>query len=89
MTNFINLAVVILLVNFNTHSSGEGMVNFILNGEYRYFMPPMVSIVGIIEEDTRDITGKNKGPKNESQMLRRKKPLPRHTNSLSSLVSKI
>jgi hypothetical protein len=52
-------------------------------------MPPMVSIVGIIEEDTRDITGKNKGPKNESQMLRRKKPLPRHTNSLSSLVSKI
>jgi hypothetical protein len=62
---------------------------FVLNGEYRYFMPPMVSIVGIIEEDTRDISGKNKGTKNESQMLRRKKPLPRHTNGLSSLVSKI
>lgn len=37
MTNFINLAVVILLVNFNTHSSGEGMVDFILNGEYSDF----------------------------------------------------
>ena len=62
---------------------------FILNRECRYFMPPMVSIIGIIEEDSRDITGKIKMLKNDTQMLRRKKPLPRHANNLNALVSKI
>jgi hypothetical protein len=62
---------------------------FILNREYRYFMPPMISIIGIIEEDSRDITGKIKLLKNDTQMLKRKKPLPKHANNLNALVSKI
>jgi len=61
---------------------------FILNREYRFFMPPMISIIGIIEEDSRDLTGNVKLQKNNSQMVRRKNPLPKH-NNLNLMVSKI
>ncbi len=64
---------------------------FILNREFRYFIPPMVSIIGIIEEDNRDTTEagtKIRLNKSSNPMIQRKKPLPK-SNCLNSIINKI
>jgi hypothetical protein len=62
---------------------------FIINKEYRYFFPPMISIIGIIEEDSRDIMGKSRIIKHNQLIIKRKNPLPKQTGNLSSLINKM
>lgn len=62
---------------------------FIINKEFRCIFPPMISIVGIIEEDNRDLTGQNFKIKSEQQIIRRRKPLPKQLNNLNSIISKV
>jgi hypothetical protein len=62
---------------------------FILNKEYRFFFPPMISIVGIIEEDYKNIFDKNKININKmanAPMVRRKNPIKSSTNSLTNIL---
>ncbi len=63
---------------------------FIVNKEFRYFCPPMISIVGIIEEDNRDISGNNriKLHRNSNNLIvKRNKPLPKHSTNLNAIVN--
>ena len=62
---------------------------YVLNKEFRCLFPPMISIVGIIEEDYRDIGMGNKIRLNKDPnepIIRRKKPLLKKTGTLNSLV---
>jgi len=61
---------------------------FSLNKEYRYFFPPMISIVGLIEEDNRYVNGEIKINKNYNQpYIRRSKPLQNSNNKLLNIIS--
>ena len=62
---------------------------YVLNKEFRCFFPPMISIVGIIEEDFRDmgLGGKIRFNRNPNEpLIRRKKPLQKKTNTLNNIV---
>jgi hypothetical protein len=62
---------------------------YVLNKEFRCFFPPMISIVGIIEEDFRDmgIGSKLRFNRDPSEpIIRRKKPLQKKTNTLNNIV---
>ena len=56
---------------------------FILNKEYRYLLPPMMSIISSIEEYNKDI--KKKYEKNDNFVIKRTKPLVTISNSLKVL----
>ena len=63
---------------------------FMLNKEFRYFYPPMISIVGTIEEDNRDITGCHRIKLNKNSnnlIIKRNKPLPKHSTNLNTIVN--
>jgi len=61
---------------------------FLLNKEYRYFFPPMISIVGLIEEDNRLMNSEIKINKNYNQpYVRRSKPLQNSNNKLLNMIS--
>jgi hypothetical protein len=64
---------------------------FVLNKEFRCFFPPMISIIGIIEEDNRDLTGGIKIKHNkisDEPIIKRKTQLQKHKNTLHSIVTK-
>ena len=64
---------------------------FILNKEFRCFFPPMVSIIGIIEEDNRVINAGTKIKHNkmsDEPIIKRKTQLPKQKNTLQSIVIK-
>jgi hypothetical protein len=49
----------------------------------------MISIIGVIEEDTRDLTGIYKTSKHKpNQIIRRQKPMPNQSNKLNLIVNK-
>ena len=58
---------------------------FILNKEFRYFFPPMISIIGTIEEDNKNVTNINNRQINHT-ILRRNKPLINKTNKLVDII---
>jgi hypothetical protein len=62
---------------------------YIINREYRFILPPMVSIIGLIEEDNKDLTNSNKINFGNHQRIKRTKPLPKQSNNLNSIVNKI
>jgi hypothetical protein len=57
---------------------------YLLNQEFRNILPPMISIINIIEEDYKNIYTKNIKPINKP-ILFRKKPLPKQGNILIDL----
>jgi len=62
---------------------------FVLNKEFRYFFPPMISIIGIIEEDNRDLSGGTKIKINklvDKPLIKRKTQLPNKTNKLTDFI---
>jgi hypothetical protein len=64
---------------------------FILNKEFRCFFPPMISIIGIIEEDNRDLSGGIKIKHNKisnEPIIKRKTQLPKQKNTLHLIVTK-
>jgi len=63
---------------------------FILNKEFRCFFPPMISIIGIIEEDNRDLSGGIKIKHNkmyDEPIIKRRTQLQKQ-NPLQLLVKK-
>lgn len=65
---------------------------FMVNKEFRHFFPPMVSIVGIIEEENRDLTGNKRVQYNksfENTLIKRKKPLPNKSSTLNIMINKM
>jgi hypothetical protein len=64
---------------------------FILNKEFRYFFPPMISIIGIIEEENRNIINNSKSRQSKifnQPIIQRKKQLPKQLNSLNNILNK-
>jgi len=60
---------------------------FIVNKEYRYFFPPMISLIGLIEEDNVNLTNySNTNKQNNQTMLRRNKPLSNKNNRLVDII---
>ena len=59
---------------------------FIVNKEFRYFCPPMISIIGIIEEDNKNVSNLNNNRQVNHTMLRRNKPLANRTNKLVDII---
>ena len=65
---------------------------FMVNKEFRHFFPPMVSIVGMIEEENRDLTGNKKVQYNktyDNTLVKRRKPLPNKSSTLNVMVNKM
>jgi len=62
---------------------------FIINKEFRYLVPPMISIIGTIEEDNRNTTNYSQNNKNNHNLLRRTKPLSNKGNKLSDIIQTI
>jgi len=61
---------------------------FIVNKEFRYFFPPMISIIGIIEEDN-NISNNNINRQSNKTILKRNKPLANKSNRLVDIISQI
>ena len=60
---------------------------FIVSKEFRCFFPPMISIIGIIEEDNKNKTNPINFNRNQNQtMLRRNKPFANRTNKLVDII---
>jgi len=59
---------------------------FIVNKEFRYFFPPMISIISFIEEDNKNIS--NNKQSNQT-ILKRNKPLANRTNKLVDIITQI
>ena len=60
---------------------------FIVNKEYRYIFPPMISIISLIEEDNKNISNyTNVYKQSNQQMLRRTKPLLNRNNKLVDII---
>jgi len=62
---------------------------FVLNREYRHIYPPMISIIGVIEEINRDISGVTKikiDKSSDNLIIKRKKPLIKQSNNLNYLI---
>ena len=60
---------------------------FIVSKEFRCFFPPMISIIGIIEEDNKNQTTTSNFNRNQNQtMLRRSKPFANRTNKLVDII---
>jgi len=57
---------------------------FIVNKEFRCFFPPMISIIGIIEEDNKNLTNTN--IRSNKCILKRNKPLANRTNKLVDII---
>jgi hypothetical protein len=65
---------------------------FMVNKEFRHFFPPMVSIIGMIEEENRDLSGNKKVQYNKSYehtLVKRKKPLPNKSSTLNIMINKM
>jgi hypothetical protein len=59
---------------------------YLVNKEYRYFLPPMISIVGLIEEDVKDNSYSSN--KYNRLIIKRRKPLPKQSNDLNIILNK-
>jgi hypothetical protein len=59
---------------------------FIVSKEFRCFFPPMISIIGIIEEDNKNQTTNNYNRHQNQTMLRRNKPFANRTNKLVDII---
>jgi hypothetical protein len=59
---------------------------FIVNKEFRYFFPPMISIICTIEEDNKNSTEKVNNRQTNHNILRRNKPLANRTNKLVDII---
>ena len=60
---------------------------FIVSKEFRCFFPPMISIIGIIEEDNKNQNNINNYNYHQNQtMLRRNKPFANKTNKLVDII---
>lgn len=63
---------------------------FMINKEFRYFLPPMTSMIGIVEEDSRDLSyNPNNNKKVNHPLIKRKKPLPKQSTGLNMIVNKV
>ena len=63
---------------------------FVLNKEFRCFFPPMISIIGIIEEENRDLSGGIKIKNNKTldePKIRRSTELPKRMGNLNKFIS--
>lgn len=61
---------------------------FVINKEFKIYLPPMISIIGSIEENNRDMSNTHKINTNNHAFIKRKKPLPKHSNNLNMVVNK-
>jgi hypothetical protein len=60
---------------------------YVINKEFRYFLPPMISIVGIIEEYNRDLSDKCKINRvTEYNFIKRNKPLVNKSTKLTDFI---
>ena len=60
---------------------------FIVNKEYRYFFPPMISLIGLIEEDNVNLTNyTNINKQSNKVMLKRNKTLINKNNKLIDII---
>lgn len=62
---------------------------YMINKEFRYFLPPMTSMIGIVEEDSRDLSYEPNNRKVKHPLIKRKKPLPKQSIGLNMIVNKI
>lgn len=59
---------------------------YVINREFRYFLPPMISIVGMIEEYNRDLTEKCKVRSSDHNFIRRSKQLINKSTKLTDFI---
>ena len=60
---------------------------FIVSKEFRCIFPPMISIIGIIEEDNKSQINSNNFNRHQNQtMLRRNKPFANRINRLVEII---
>lgn len=59
---------------------------YVINKEFRYFLPPMISIVGMIEEYNKDLSEKCKIRNSEHNFIRRSKPLISKSTKLTDFI---
>jgi len=59
---------------------------FYLNKEYRYKLPTMISLVGVIEEINKDICTKTSLKAKDNYVIKRKTPLQKQLNTLTQLI---
>ena len=60
---------------------------YVINKEFRYFLPPMISIVGMVEEYNRDLSDKcTINRNNEYNFIRRTKPLINKSTKLTDFI---
>lgn len=59
---------------------------YVINKEFRYFLPPMISIVGMIEEYNRDLSEKCKTRSSDHNFIRRSKPLLNRSTKLTDFI---